>query len=354
MATVPGGEIDTSPDLSQIQKDLINKVFEFVGIDEGDLDVTENSDGSLTLHQESDEKVVTDPSTGDDITIDGAVDTGAFIFNGEQTGQIPTASGNIEVTVADDDAGVVGQFEFLSPTQGISASVDEAPTISDDQKAYLLGAALDNNADPVTLASISKAIDLLSQNGDGAPDDLMVGYVRFALNPEDSTEVRVDASSVDSDVLLAARLLDMTNDSTLVLSGMEKVILVGAGNARVDDSNGMMIVGDTTNQNITGGDGADTLVGGGGEDTLTGGAGEDEFGFIAKGHYTVTDFTVGEDMLAFGIDGVDSVDDLLDGLVNVIQNDGNTTFDFGENGSITLVGVDASQLTEDMVKFTIG
>ncbi|HWK54859.1 MAG TPA: hypothetical protein VNR18_10850, partial [Hyphomicrobiales bacterium] len=136
--------------------------------------------------------------------------------------------------------------------------------------------------------------------------------------------------------------------------GMEKVILVGAGNARVDDSNGMMIVGDTTNQNITGGDGADTLVGGGGEDTLTGGAGEDEFGFIAKGHYTVTDFTVGEDMLAFGIDGVDSVDDLLDGLVNVIQNDGNTTFDFGENGSITLVGVDASQLTEDMVKFTIG
>lgn len=339
MATIPGGIFDQSDDITQIQKDLLSKILDFVGVDETGLQVIDNPDGSTVLLGSNDGAQV--PGDAGDITIPGAMQTGLFLFPDAAPGSfIPvTDTGNILLSsTIGNDPGLTGHFSFLSADD------------SGDNADFLHGAALANNADSVTLNSIDKAIELL-----GTDDaDLVVGYVRLATTPNENGEVRIDATGVDSDTLLAVRLLDISSDSTLVLSGMEKVILVGAGNVRVDDSNGAMLVGDTTNQNITGGDGADSLVGGGGADSLTGGAGDDVFGFIAKGDYTITDFTAGEDVLAFGINGVDSLDDLNDLITSVSHSGGDTTFHFGDNASITLVGVDTDALTADMVKFTIG
>lgn len=62
------------------------------------------------------------------------------------------------------------------------------------------------------------------------------------------------------------------------------------------------VIGMEGNDNLQGGDGSDFLLGGAGNDTLTGGRGRDVFVFdsdlAAAGIDRITDFTVGEDMIA--------------------------------------------------------
>ena len=103
-----------------------------------------------------------------------------------------------------------------------------------------------------------------------------------------------------------------------------------------------------------------TLIGGGGRDTLTGGLGSDIFAVGTKdAHIKVTDFTPGVDMLGFKLDGVTNLTDLSKLYTGFTYNAGagtaagDTVLNFGNDMSVTLVGVTPSQLTLDMLQFTL-
>ncbi|MEJ6387870.1 calcium-binding protein [Gymnodinialimonas ulvae] len=89
--------------------------------------------------------------------------------------------------------------------------------------------------------------------------------------------------------------------------GIGDDLLIGGGNSDTlsgGDGNDELI-GDWGFDVLMGGDGADTLNGGSGADTMTGGAGADDFYFNAFDDRLdrVTDFTIGEDRLAFDTSG---------------------------------------------------
>lgn len=88
---------------------------------------------------------------------------------------------------------------------------------------------------------------------------------------------------------------------------------------------------------LFGGPGNDTLVGGRGNDTLTGGGDADSVNrfhfFDGDGDDIITDFRVGSDLISLQ----DDVDPLS---VELCENeDGNTVLNYGENGSVELLGV---------------
>lgn len=147
----------------------------------------------------------------------------------------------------------------------------------------------------------------------------------------------IGASSSNSLVHTNASIINATGNATIV---------AGIGNTTMG--------GDRGNQVFIGGNGDDVLVGGGGRDTLTGGAGKDVFIFDAVGHYTVTDFKVGTDTLAFtslqGL-GINSLTDLLSRVTSATNNGANAVVNFGTESSITLVGVSVEQLQTQFIKF---
>ncbi|UEM24569.1 CAP domain-containing protein (plasmid) [Skermanella mucosa] len=97
------------------------------------------------------------------------------------------------------------------------------------------------------------------------------------------------------------------------------------------------------NDAIDGKGGNDSIWGGIGNDILTGGAGRDDFIFTGRswGHDTVKDFSPGDD-LVFSRSAVGSVRNILAHAENV---DGDTVFDFGALGSVTLLGVEERDLS---------
>lgn len=88
---------------------------------------------------------------------------------------------------------------------------------------------------------------------------------------------------------------------------------------------------------LSGGDGHDTLFGGEGNDTLVGGGGEDainRFHFYEDGgEDTISDFKVGQDLITLQ----DDIDPLTVELYET--QDGNTMLNYGEAGSVELLGV---------------
>jgi hypothetical protein len=164
-------------------------------------------------------------------------------------------------------------------------------------------------------------------------------------------EVLLGASSSGEGELFAINLNGLNQDKTLVLSGLEHIMLIGQGTVRVEGDTAVTISSDAGNQFITAGGGNDTLIGGGGSDTLAGGAGDDVFGFVRLGHFTINDFSVG-DTLAFKVGGISNVSELLPYLTHVTETAQSTSLEFGSNFSITLVGMSATDITADMIKFT--
>ncbi|MEM7771898.1 MAG: calcium-binding protein [Cyanobacteria bacterium P01_A01_bin.37] len=82
----------------------------------------------------------------------------------------------------------------------------------------------------------------------------------------------------------------------------DDIIRGGAGRDIINGAKGDdVIFGNGRVDDINGGSGDDVIVGGRGNDELTGGSGEDVFAYrrVADGVDTITDFTVGEDLLDF-------------------------------------------------------
>jgi Ca2+-binding RTX toxin-like protein len=198
-------------------------------------------------------------------------------------------------------------------------------------------------------SSVIRIVDFSSlTNSNGTEPD----FNSLVLTSNATTDqiITLDVGGSANNEVFALLLNKLNPDNSLELKGIESAILIGSGTVFVGDNNDVNLQGDAADQHITGSGGNDTLVGGGGNDTLIGGAGTDIIGFTELGHYTVEiDLN---DKLAFQIDNVTSIDDLVAVLTDVTESNGNVTYEFLDgHASITLVGVTASEVTENLVQF---
>lgn len=164
-------------------------------------------------------------------------------------------------------------------------------------------------------------------------------------------EMLLDVTGSSGNELFVLNLNSVDPSQTLVLSGVEKAMLAGAGTVRIAGDTGAMVTSDFANQHVIGGGGNDTLIGGGGNDTLTGGAGDDVFGFVRVGNFVINDFSPG-DMIAFDIPGITDIGQIVSLVTGVTETAQSVTYHFGPDASITLVGLSAADVTASMVKFT--
>ncbi|PSJ18443.1 calcium-binding protein [Nitrosomonas supralitoralis] len=163
-------------------------------------------------------------------------------------------------------------------------------------------------------------------------------------------------------------------DNTLTGGGGDDGLDGGAGNdVLTGDLGNDVLIGGEGNDNLNGGEGDDHLDGGegddillgdlgddvlhagGGSDDLTGGAGNDQFSFYAAGNYTVQDFEASADLLIFESDstGIDSLEKLVSEISSFEDTSEGVVVHFvNDVASITLIGIQSSDLTADMVGFS--
>ncbi|MBU2580479.1 MAG: hypothetical protein KJ622_02010, partial [Alphaproteobacteria bacterium] len=139
--------------------------------------------------------------------------------------------------------------------------------------------------------------------------------------------------------------------TTDTLVGIENILGAVAGNDQLfGDAGNNEIRGEGGNDLIDGGAGDDRLLGGFGDDEQTGGAGFDQFEYFGgDGNDTITDFTVGEDVVR--LRGGTGVTDFSD-LVVSDDGNGNAHVTLLDGSTITLLGhapgaVDASYFQID-------
>jgi Ca2+-binding RTX toxin-like protein len=122
-----------------------------------------------------------------------------------------------------------------------------------------------------------------------------------------------------------------TNHDYLLGETGDDLVLGGAGHDA--------LIGGEGNDTLDGGEGHDYLAGDAGNDVMTGGSGEDFFDFVS-GNDTITDFTVGEDMLFIDpslLGASANAADFIAQNANVV--DGSTIIDFSNETSLTLEGI---------------
>lgn len=145
------------------------------------------------------------------------------------------------------------------------------------------------------------------------------------------------------------------NDRLLWSAGDDLLFGNGGNDSLYGGTGRDLLSGGVGHDLLSGGGGADTLLGGAGDDTLvgragadelTGGAGADVFVFGADARRdTVTDFTIGEDLIdlsSLDLDGIDALA-IADGDLGATVTIGTTV--------ITLQGVDAADLAESSFLF---
>lgn len=399
MATIPGGIFDTSS-VNPAQGATISSFLDSLGLSESSItQITVNgsatnyisdtvSTSTFSVGSGQTANVVLSGSSGKTLIVTGSGN--ASIAGGAGGDSVLGGSGSDSVTggIGDDlvrggagndivygsdiadtrpdtsdaiylgDGDIVGGPEGFALQIGSSSGTDTGvdsltgggPAISNAQRDYLLVNADKFGAGLTMLREIDAGIKLMSENGDTPSADLLASFLRLGMSPENNTltELKLDAGDGPGDLMLLFRLADLPG-VTMAFSNIEKLLLVGDGSARIDDDEGVMVVGDSHRQSFAGGAGNDTLVGGGGTDTLAGGAGSDVFGFIKRGHYTIMDFAEGTDKLAFDFAGVTSNADLQTYLTGITNDQGNVTFHFGSDASITLIGVSATALLDGML-----
>jgi Ca2+-binding RTX toxin-like protein len=138
----------------------------------------------------------------------------------------------------------------------------------------------------------------------------------------------------------------------------------GSGNDHLSSGGGNDdLYGEDGDDDLDGGQGDDHLYGGAGDDILraghgndilTGGEGNDIFGFYAAGDFLVQDFDKTLDCIYFDSDstGLHNIAELLNAITDVENTNQGAVFHFGSIASIALVGVQAHEITAEMVHFT--
>ncbi|WP_371158207.1 beta strand repeat-containing protein [Jannaschia sp. 2305UL9-9] len=122
----------------------------------------------------------------------------------------------------------------------------------------------------------------------------------------------------------------------LNLTEVENIIGTIAADDIAGDGQDNMLVGGGNNDTLMGRDGDDTLSGGAGNDSMTGGAGADSFMLTAgMGDDTVTDFTLGTDML--DMSALTSAE--MSGITYGTNGAGDRVVTLADGGTLTLTGV---------------
>ncbi|MEI6162227.1 MAG: hypothetical protein WCP77_20530, partial [Roseococcus sp.] len=183
--------------------------------------------------------------------------------------------------------------------------------------------------------------DLYRDTGtSGADVILAIGHlVDIGIQGFDNTGIeRIDVRQSTG----GARLLDNWEGHRIDLSA---VIIQGV--LTVDGRGGDdTIIGNAQANLLRGGDGHDVIEGRAGNDTLTGGSGDDHFILTPGwGSDTITDFTIGDDVLDFSATDAHGF-----GALTVTQSGLNTILTFGTD-SIVLQNIRALDLTFDDLDF---
>ena len=185
------------------------------------------------------------------------------------------------------------------------------------------------------------------------------GYVS-SMTPETYEDVGPGTYTFDITLEIPEDSVDYSSDSlTLEISGYGEVNVeveiasVDAAGDSGDDTlsgtdgmNGLYGLAGADTLDGRGGD--DTLEGGTGDDTLSGGLGDDIFVFTdGDGDDTITDFAAGDT----GGDVIDlrartAISSFVDVMAAAVQAGDDTVLDFGADDSITLLGVDMTELKE--------
>jgi Ca2+-binding RTX toxin-like protein len=276
--------------------------------------------------------------------------------NGETQGVFVGAQGS--AIAGEVNAGGVSLTVALPPSvnmafQGPSAPVTNAEAVVYAQAMLSQVAGLSESESSSLTQALHALIDTLTGGDAGATVSL-----RFVVLTDTSTGSRAGeivsfngGNNAGDEALVFA--MSQVSNKVLSLTNVKAALLIGDGTVKVNDYLSASIRGDSSNQNITGGAGRDTLVGGGGQDTLTGGSGADVFGVSVLGNLTITDFNVSQDKLAFTLPGVTNLETLAPLFSGLTVVNGNSVLGFGAAGSVTLVGVNPSELTIDLIKFTL-
>ena len=123
-------------------------------------------------------------------------------------------------------------------------------------------------------------------------------YVNGNILDGTTTSENTSGLTVNSDGTVVTA--DSNFQGTADLTNYTDVKVFDASN----DSNSLIIIGNSQDNSLIGGSGTDSLYGAGGNNTLAGGAGRNQFWFIGNGNAIVTDFISGNgdtsDVVTFG------------------------------------------------------
>ena len=322
---------DSFNTLSEDAQNLVNAVL-------GD---TQNEGGvTSTVTQTSGGTVVVGTGANNEVQ-------GVIVGNSGQvvTGEVQSGTLTLNVSVP---ASLATAFEGLSSAR----STEEVKNYLDNFINEAVGTDQEFAAN--LRDNVAELINALNVNGSGNVEVRIIAFTTGSSAQSLTTADQVVTFTGDgaSDELLVF-VMSQLGEGTLQISDVKAAMMVGGGKLVVADDKGTAVTGDLTNQIMTGGAGADTLLGGGGSDTLTGGDGADIFGMRVFGDLTITDFNVAQDKLAFLGDNFNSLDELAAQFTGLTINEGSVSLGF-TNGTITLVGVNAEDLTLDLLQYTLG
>lgn len=263
------------------------------------------------------------------------------------------SDGGLTITVS-LPAGVAMAFQGLSG----NATAEQAKTYFQNQ----LEAAFGSESNPLKSnleQSFNALLDALGVSG-----NMYVRMVAFSNASQTSdgldsqttgsgNVIKFDAGTNTSNEALIILLNSIKAGDVLELTGVKSGLLIGSGTVTATDSTGVAIAGDLSNQNITGGSGNDTLLGGGGNDTLDGGDGADSYVINALGNTTIS-FDKLQDKLVFQTGEIDTIEELLPFVTNVTETSNSLHIELAHGAvDVTLVGINLSDLTADMIKFSL-
>lgn len=226
---------------------------------------------------------------------------------------------------------------------GAITGVDAGLVIEGFEIEAAPGTGNDTTVNPVH--ALYSAIRLLDAE---ALNDLISGYT---VEVTGSNQADTLTGFAGDDLLVggagADTLLWSAGHDTLIGNGGNDTLSGGAGRDSLVGGVGHDVLnGGVGFDTLRGGAGDDVLTGGAGNDLLTGGAGDDVFVFAADAKRdTITDFTIGEDMIdltALDLDGIDAL--------TIAEGDLGATVSIGAV-TITLQGVDAADLDADSFLF---
>ncbi|MBE7380292.1 MAG: calcium-binding protein [Leptolyngbya sp. SIO1E4] len=269
---------------------------------------------------------------GDDTFIQGAAGTVSRIDGGE---------GLDTIDLSGQSSGIVIDLDLNTPIPGPATqdgAILDAPggnvVLEVDNFENVIGTAFDdlilgnNEINVLAGGAGNDAIHSFAgadtlDGGDGIDTALFTagGGVTVDLDEDGN------ATSSLGDTLISFENINGSNTGDDILSG---------------NSDANVLNGQGGNDTLNGEGGADTLLGGTGNDLLTGGAGVDTFRFEANsGNDVVTDFVFTDDVL----DVSALFENVETALGAATQVEANTLIDFGDNNSVLLLGVNASDLT---------